>query len=205
MARRVLVPAGIAVAVGLALAVVATAPAAGAEPDGAPPLPAVHPVPQSMQARGGLMPLGTAVELDTGPSSDPAAVSAVRDVLRTAGVQRIDENGAGATDPDEPVIYVGGAGENPATPAALDSLQAPDADGLAAEGYVLAAGRANGRPTIVLDGHDATGTFYAVQTLRQLIERRGQESMVPGVVVRDWPAQAVRGVIEGFYGTPWSD
>ncbi|HEY4017807.1 MAG TPA: beta-N-acetylglucosaminidase domain-containing protein [Pseudonocardiaceae bacterium] len=165
-------------------------------------LPAVYPVPQSMTAQGPSVPLGGAVGLVTGSGSDADAITEVRQVLTGAGVRTIDQ----VTDPGslargETAIFVGGADEDPGAGPALTALGVADATGLAAEGYVLADGIAAGRPVVVLDGHDATGTYYAAQTLRQLVVRR----TVPGVRVRDWPAYPIRGVIEGFYGTPWSD
>ncbi|HET8600584.1 MAG TPA: beta-N-acetylglucosaminidase domain-containing protein, partial [Segeticoccus sp.] len=72
--------------------------------------------------------------------------------------------------------------------------------GLAAEGYVLASGLERGHGVVALSGVDGAGTFYAVQTLRQLIGHHA----LPAVTVRDWPAMPIRGTIEGFYGTPWS-
>ncbi|GIH17195.1 beta-N-acetylglucosaminidase domain-containing protein [Rugosimonospora africana] len=207
MGRRALISSIATTALGLGLvtafavvpATATPAAAAAASP------PAVYPVPQSIHAQGRPVPLGKTVALITGPTSDPAAVAAVRSVLTAANVRTIDEVGDPATvRPNETAIYVGGPDENPSTASALHALGVPDAAGLAADGYVLASGEAKGRSTIVLDGHDATGTFYAVQTLRQLIRREGQHASVAGVVVRDWPAQAQRGVIEGFYGTPWS-
>ncbi|HEX4225391.1 MAG TPA: beta-N-acetylglucosaminidase domain-containing protein [Pseudonocardiaceae bacterium] len=165
-------------------------------------LPAVYPVPRSMTAYGPSVPLGNAVGLVSGSGSDPDAITEVRQVLTAAGVRTIDQ----VTDPaslahGETAIFVGGADEDPPAGPALAALGVTDATGLAAEGYVLADGSAAGRPVVVLDGHDATGTYYAAQTLRQLVVGR----TVPGVRVRDWPAYPIRGVIEGFYGTPWSD
>ncbi|MGH3342865.1 MAG: beta-N-acetylglucosaminidase domain-containing protein, partial [Carbonactinosporaceae bacterium] len=76
-------------------------------------------------------------------------------------------------------------------------------------GYVLASGPAGGRWHVVLAGADPTGTYYAAQTLRQLVEEpatsKRQRVLLPGGTVRDWPAHRSRGVIEGFYGPPWSD
>lgn len=57
-----------------------------------------------------------------------------------------------------------------------------------------------GRALLALSGTDTTGTFYAAQTLRQLLTGK----RLPAVTVRDWPTAKLRGVIEGFYGTPWT-
>ncbi|HEV3360363.1 MAG TPA: beta-N-acetylglucosaminidase domain-containing protein [Pseudonocardiaceae bacterium] len=170
------------------------------------PLPAVYPVPRSMTAHGPGVLLGNAVGLVTGPASDPDAIAEVRQVVAGAGVRTIDQVADPTTlSPGETAIFVGGADENPPAGPALAALGVPDASALAAEGYVLADGIANGRPVLVLDGKDATGTYYAAQTLRQLVVRHGPLATVPGVRVRDWPTYPIRGVIEGFYGTPWSD
>ncbi|OAT09353.1 beta-N-acetylhexosaminidase [Blastomyces gilchristii SLH14081] len=66
------------------------------------------------------------------------------------------------------------------------------ADGLDADGY---------RPSIALNGADKRGTYYAAQTLRQLVDG---DDRVPGIQVCDWPLMSIRGSIEGFYGIPWS-
>ncbi|HZZ98192.1 MAG TPA: beta-N-acetylglucosaminidase domain-containing protein, partial [Jatrophihabitantaceae bacterium] len=163
-----------------------------------PRLPAVYPTPQSMSGHGRAVDLGSRVALVAGNDSDPSAVAAARTVLTSAGVRHID---AAPTHGGETAIFVGGAGAR----AAAGRLHVADAAELPAEGYVLATGTAHGHPAVVLDGHDATGTFYAAQTLRQLVERHGYDARVPGVTIRDWPDQPLRGVIEGFYGTPWSD
>ena len=72
------------------------------------------------------------------------------------------------------------------------------ARGLPSGGYVVSAGGSR----IVVDGVDAAGTFYAAQTVRQLLTGRRD---LPAFVVRDWPAFPRRGIVEGFYGVPWSE
>ncbi len=198
LALPVLLAAGLAAA---PVTAAAATPAAGPSAATAG-LPRVTPTPQSMAARGPAVPLGHRVAVVTGADSDAAAVSSLTDALSAAGVRTVDRVSAGAALPgDEPALYVGGAGENAASAPVLAALAAPDPAVLPAEGYVLVDGKVHGRASVVLAGHDASGTFYAVQTLRQLI-RNGR---VPGVVVKDWPDTALRGTIEGFYGTPWSD
>jgi len=53
---------------------------------------------------------------------------------------------------------------------------------------------------IVLAGQDERGTFYALQTLAQLLN----DNQLPVVEIKDYPSVRFRGVVEGFYGTPWS-
>lgn len=66
-----------------------------------------------------------------------------------------------------------------------------------AEGYYLKV-TADG---IVVAGTDDAGTYYGVQTLLQILA----QPEVMAVEIKDYPACAQRGVIEGFYGNPWSD
>lgn len=53
---------------------------------------------------------------------------------------------------------------------------------------------------IIIAGYDERGTYYGVQTLAQLL----QNNTLPVTEIADSPALSVRGVVEGFYGTPWS-
>ncbi len=64
------------------------------------------------------------------------------------------------------------------------------------EGYYLSIDK----DRIVLAGNDERGLFYAMQTLRQL----AQGEQLPLAEVKDYPLVRFRGVVEGFYGTPWS-
>ncbi|MEU7045707.1 beta-N-acetylglucosaminidase domain-containing protein [Streptomyces varsoviensis] len=157
--------------------------------------PKITPTPQSVQARHGGVTITRAVDLVTGPKADPAAVALVRRALEGAGAHRVEQRAAAR--PGRLAVYVDG----PAAARALKRLGARGTAGLPAEGYALAIG--DGR--IALAGADATGTYYAAQSLRQLLpQTRRPYAHVQGVAVRDWPATPIRGVIEGFYGTPWS-
>lgn len=65
-----------------------------------------------------------------------------------------------------------------------------------AEGYYL---NINERG-ITVAGHDERGLFYGLQTLRQLLS--GEHLVC--TTITDYPDVPYRGVVEGFYGTPWS-
>ncbi|UDQ98711.1 beta-N-acetylglucosaminidase domain-containing protein [Lentisphaerota bacterium WC36G] len=52
---------------------------------------------------------------------------------------------------------------------------------------------------ITINSYDATGTFYAIQTLRQL----NNNGKFPLIEINDYPDIPFRGAVEGFYGKPW--
>ncbi|MCX5140277.1 beta-N-acetylglucosaminidase domain-containing protein [Streptomyces sp. NBC_00338] len=154
--------------------------------------PAVWPRPQSIRTSGSAVPLSGEVTLVADDGADPYAVDALRTALRDAGVRTVHTSLPGSG----PVIRLGGDG----AVDALRTLRAPDRADLPSGGYRIAVGRVAGRDTVAVDGLGDDGLFHAVQTLRQLI----WGGRIAGVTVRDWPAGAVRGMTEGFYGRPWS-
>ena len=64
------------------------------------------------------------------------------------------------------------------------------------EGYFLKIEK----DCIVIAGADERGAYYGVQTLAQLLAL----DKLPLVEVTDYPDVPYRGVVEGFYGAPWS-
>ena len=53
---------------------------------------------------------------------------------------------------------------------------------------------------VVIAGRDNSGTFYGVQSLLQVLS----QPKVMQCQIEDYPSVEARGVIEGFYGNPWS-
>ncbi|MFF3405983.1 beta-N-acetylglucosaminidase domain-containing protein [Streptomyces sp. NPDC002742] len=162
---------------------------------------------------------GVSVDANTSDSElDPYALEALRALLRQAGARVITTARDGDALPAHAlVVRVGtdpansarqGASSFVGVPAASGSLEraltslgaAPRAD-LPSGGYRLAVGRTDGRDTVALAGVGEDGLYHAVQTLRQLL---GADGRIAGAVVRDWPGTAVRGITEGFYGSPWN-
>lgn len=86
-------------------------------------------------------------------------------------------------------IYIGEKGDKAVRKYARFIPQRP-------EGYYLSVTG----DRIVLAGNDDRGTYYAVQTLRQLLQGKN----IREVEIKDYPTVRFRGVVEGFYGTPWS-
>ncbi|MFI6423066.1 beta-N-acetylglucosaminidase domain-containing protein [Streptomyces sp. NPDC050842] len=204
---RIVTAAALALALGLP-----TAHPAGAEPADPGPAPApapssgtaVTPTPQQFAHRADAVTVTSTVTLVTDPRTDPAALQVVEKALRDAGARTLQR--APAPVRGQLTVHIGGPRENPATAGALSALGVPGPAGLPADGHVLAAGRtADGTEHIALSGVDARGTYYAAQSLRQLLPRTAPSgARLRGVTVRDWPAAPARGVVEGFYDTPWT-
>lgn len=58
---------------------------------------------------------------------------------------------------------------------------------------------------IEISAYDKLGAYYALQTLRQVVESPVSEvGKLPELYILDWPDLHYRGVVEGFYGEPWS-
>ncbi len=58
---------------------------------------------------------------------------------------------------------------------------------------------------ITVTGSDLRGARYGLQTLAQIMQGPYMEfDMVPFCDITDWPELPRRGLVEGFYGTPWS-
>ncbi|MFG2996733.1 beta-N-acetylglucosaminidase domain-containing protein [Streptomyces sp. NPDC048340] len=162
--------------------------------------PAVWPRPQSMTADPAReVALGAEAVLVLPPDTDPYAARVVRDALRGAGVRTLHERAPGAPLPERGTVV---RLQGPDAEAALRSLGAAGAGDLPDGGYRLAVGRSGGRDTVALAGMGEDGLFHAAQTLRALLAPG--PAKVPGVLVRDWPTAPVRGITEGFYGTPWT-
>lgn len=73
------------------------------------------------------------------------------------------------------------------------------------EGYVLAVRGDDARTTVVLASRGAAGIYYALQTLRQWAERRGERVVLREGVVHDRPAYRWRGLVSGTYSIPRLD
>ena len=68
----------------------------------------------------------------------------------------------------------------------------------AEEGYILTVNESG----IKIVAQTDDGLYYAMMSLLQLIS---EEALCPAVTVKDAPRNDWRGVIEGFYGEPWTD
>lgn len=139
----------------------------------------VQPTPQQIKATGGNIILPENYQLNGATEADAEAVGALKKLLSS---KQEDNN-------SQFRIYIGEKGDKAIKKYAK---LIPDV----AEGFYLLADNKQ----LVIAGNDETGTFYAIQTLSQLLKG----DTIPCVEIKDYPDIRYRGVVEGFYGIPWS-
>jgi hypothetical protein len=86
----------------------------------------------------------------------------------------------------------------PSIQSALKRLGINAPANLNAEGYVLVV-NAN---EVLVAGKSAAGTFYGLQTLKQLVRGEGAAAFIPAVEIVDWPAMRWRGVSDDISRGP---
>ena len=137
----------------------------------------VQPIPQKVVTEGETIACPSAFKLLGEEEANPHALKALKNWLNSETVSK------------EFTIRIGERGDKAVRKYARFIPKK-------AEGYYLRIDQ----DEIVLAGNDERGTFYAFQTLRQL----KKEGKLPVVDIEDYPSVPFRGVVEGFYGTPWS-
>ena len=135
----------------------------------------LSPVPQSVEWGSRAFSNQTAFRIKGGFNADYDAVELLKRKVNT-------KNG-------EVKIIIGERGDK-SVKAYADRI--PDR----AEGYYLSISPRQ----VIIAGNDGRGTFYGVQTFLQIL----RQPEVMSVVVKDYPTMPDRGIIEGFYGNPFS-
>src|SRR5688500_5409294 len=113
-----------------------------------------------------------------------AAQDFAEDLRETAGVTLRVGTGGGKRR-----ILVGALGD-PRVRAAVERAGASVPADLNDEGYLLVVAPG----AVVAAGRTPAGTFYALQTLKQLVRGEGAAAYAQGVVVTDWPSVRWRGL-----------
>ncbi|MFF0739753.1 beta-N-acetylglucosaminidase domain-containing protein [Streptomyces sp. NPDC004111] len=137
----------------------ATTPAAPTPTPASHPLPTISPTPQHLTRTGPDIVVPDRVDLIVGKDTDAAARTLLTETLRAHGVRHVDVRDRPAAHARLSILL--GPAARTDIARALTGTAVPQH----AEGYALRVGRR----TVALGGTDATGQYYAVQTLRQLL------------------------------------
>ena len=77
-----------------------------------------------------------------------------------------------------------------------DAIQIPDK--LSDEGYVIVSNASQ----VIVAGKTAAGTFYGMQTLKQLVRSEDKNAFIPAVKIIDWPTMRWRAVSDDISRGP---
>ncbi|GAB3087684.1 beta-N-acetylglucosaminidase domain-containing protein [Isoptericola nanjingensis] len=173
---------------------------ASASPPTRDDLPTVSPAPQEIWRSDDDLRLPRSVDVVVDADTDDEARDALTRTLQEHGVRTVVRGPDSRRPGGAGVRVLLGDASRTDVRAALGRVTVPDHD----EAYAVQVDAHRGRGTVVLAGADATGQFYAVKTLGQLLVDGRRGTALAGATVRDFPAMPLRGTIEGFYGEPWT-
>jgi hyaluronoglucosaminidase len=164
-------------------------------PEVTPAQPADHPIypePQSIVQNG----LGAQVHtacVDTGALAEHAKIDAlIPELLADAGLV------AAAECCDLTVSFVGTQ-----PPLSGDAQTAWTAAGQNPERYIAITRTADGRATATLHAPGGErGALYALRSVLSLVQ--GNPARIANATIVDYPVFGARGVVEGFYGVPYT-
>jgi hexosaminidase len=156
----------------------------------------IIPAPKQLTAGEGKFEIGLDTRLALADSQSAedrfAAQDFIDDVKQTAGVTlRLGGNGARRE------ILIGRI-DLPRIQQALKRAAVDSGRQLSDEGYVLSVGVHE----VVVAGKTTTGTFYGLQTLKQLVRGDGSSAFIPGVKIVDWPTMRWRAVSDDISRGP---
>ena len=144
------------------------------------------PTPHSTEQKTGTFPLSFHADLVVARSSD------IEDSFAAEQLLSESPDSFGWTNSRKRSRYsvlVGRIGRDSSVTRALQRLKIKPDKNLSPESYVLSI-----RPNqIVCAGNSAAGTFYAVQTLKQLVRTNQKSKSIPCLDIIDYPSLQIRG------------
>lgn len=142
--------------------------------------PELYPAPRQIEPGAGRIVFGRNVRIESvGPAVDAPTVGVLQ-----AAAARTSVDAKGLT------VRYGWRGQ-PGIDTALQGV--PEVSGA----YRIRIARDG----ILIAGHDARGAYYGSRTIAALA---AAGPTLSESILTDWPEVPMRGVVEGFYGTPWS-
>ena len=156
----------------------------------------IIPAPKTVEAGSGSFAIDKRVRvmLADAKSTDDrfAAQDFIDDVKATADVSLSIGKGNSRRD-----IIIGQI-SLPSIAAALKRNSISLSAGLTDEGYIVFASPQQ----VIVAGKTAAGTFYGMQTLKQLVRGEGAKALIPSVKIIDWPTMRWRGVSDDISRGP---
>lgn len=160
----------------------------------------IYPTPKDMTVGNSEFILDDSVNIVGGNLADTYAFELLKNMLTEFGIKINESEIEGAT-----TIYIGESDDNiEEMENTLEEMNVDTSSISKDDGYVLVTDENTEGNKIVIRGNNETGTFYGVKSLKQLIKKEDNKVILDEVVIKDEPSFKMRAVVEGFYGTPWS-
>lgn len=160
----------------------------------------IYPTPKEMSLGDSEFVLENSVNIVGGDLADTYAFELLKNILTEFGIKINESEVQGAT-----TIYIGESDDNiEEMENVLEEMNVDTSSISKNDGYVLVADENTEGNRIIIRGNDETGTFYGVKSLKQLIEKEDNKVTLNEVLIKDEPTFKMRAVVEGFYGTPWT-
>lgn len=161
----------------------------------------IYPVPHSMTMDTGSCTLTETVNIRCDATIDAATLQRARGVLETAGlaVTNDDDEREGVTQ-----LLLSTYASTGKVADAIASGFAPELTRMMKDEkydrHVLMAGDKG----IAIVGEHTNAVFFALASLEQMLEQRNVDGSLPAVTIYDYADQKNRGLVEGYYGYPYS-
>lgn len=162
----------------------------------------IYPVPQSQSAGAGTVSFTPQVTIVADSIIDQATIERAQEILKENGLEPVVGAEASATGSN---LWIGvdastGPADRKATALNLNRSV------LSTEGkydrHILCLFAEADAAQVVIVGESVNAAFYALASLEQMLER-GTANM-PTVTINDYADQQIRGLVEGYYGYPYS-
>lgn len=164
----------------------------------------IYPVPQKMTLNGSTVELTQDVNIIKENGINNVIENRIREVLTNAGISFSVSN-ALADDKTNILIGINGSKEMADNYATSHSLSR-DVFTAAANKYdahLLQINNNHAKGDILILGDDTGSAYYGMATLEQILEQTDGNNL-PTVTFEDYAHTQYRGIVEGFYGHPYS-
>ena len=162
----------------------------------------IYPQPQQEQSGQGVVSFTPSVTVVCDATVDAATKARAQQILQEAKLEVIF---ADAPRPGYSTLYLGVAGSDGVADRYAQSLSLKR-EVLQRKGkydrHIVYLHNQGGQAEVVILGEHSDATFYGLASLEQILERGTQQ--LPAVTLFDYADQQSRGLVEGYYGYPYS-
>ena len=162
----------------------------------------IYPQPQQEQSGQGVVSFTPSVTVVCDATVDAATKARAQQILQEAKLEVVF---ADAPRQGHSTLYLGVAGSDGVADRYAQSLQLKR-DVLQRKGkydrHIVYLHNQGGQAEVVILGEHSDATFYGLASLEQILERGTQQ--LPAVTLFDYADQQSRGLVEGYYGYPYS-